>query len=442
MRMRSERGYTLVEIMIAMALMSTGVAATMRVFGASGRTAQAAQRDNVAIQKAQAALDLLGTTPYNKLGLTSTPASSSDPTHPGSRVFGTSLSVRAGLTEPFVLASDAGQAGATVNPAAEAFTVGSGGSAITGNIYRYITWRDENCPATICDGTQNTKRLTVAVTVAGAGTVPTGTPVWVSKVIPDPQALPPGATGTTGPTGSTISAQDLYLYDTPCGNTTRQTIAGSHDTHNTVQAGGSASSTSACENPDSGLQPDLMGVDLPSDDPLTPLHRLSNDLSGGYDGGLAMKREGTSGPSCPTSYPAADATNPNTPNKWSVHAWATNTFTSTFTLAGQVTLSLYTATLGGAPAGGVMCATLLDRSVSGGVPADVNLGAFTYTLDTWPTTVRRISFTLNVPQASLAAGHRLVLLLGVKKTSDSDLYFIYDHPLYPSFLELATPTPL
>ena len=80
--------------MIAMALMSTGVAATVRVFGASGRTAQAAQRDNVAIQKAQAALDLLGTTPYNKLGLTSTPASSSDPTNPGSRVFGTSLSVK------------------------------------------------------------------------------------------------------------------------------------------------------------------------------------------------------------------------------------------------------------------------------------------------------------------------------------------------------------
>ena len=56
--------------------------------------------------------------------------------------------------------------------------------------------------------------------------------------------------------------------------------------------------------------------------------------------------------------------------------------------------------------------------------------------------MRRISFTLNVPQASIAAGHRLVLLLGVKKTSDSDLYFVYDHPLYPSFLELATPTPL
>ena len=76
--MRSEHGYTLVEIMIAMALMSVGVAATLRVFGSSGRTAQAAQRDNVATQKAQAALDLLSTTPYNQLGLTSTPASSTD----------------------------------------------------------------------------------------------------------------------------------------------------------------------------------------------------------------------------------------------------------------------------------------------------------------------------------------------------------------------------
>jgi hypothetical protein len=78
-----------------------------------------------------------------------------------------------------------------------------------------------------------------------------------------------------------------------------------------------------------------------------------------------------------------------------------------------------------------------------GQPVDVNLGSFTYTLDAWPTTVRRISFTVNLAApASIAPGHRLVLVLGVQGTSDNDLSFVFDHPLYPSFLELATPTPL
>ena len=53
--------------------------------------------------------------------------------------------------------------------------------------------------------------------------------------------------------------------------------------------------------------------------------------------------------------------------------------------------------------------------------------------------MRRISFTMNLPAVSIAAGHRLVLVLGVKGSSDNDLYFVYDHPSYPSFLEVATP---
>jgi prepilin-type N-terminal cleavage/methylation domain-containing protein len=439
MRFRSEHGYTLVEILAAMALMSLGVAATLRVFGSSGRTAQAAQRDHVATQKAQAAIDLLSTTPYNKLGLTSTPASSTDPRNPGYRVSGTTLTVKPGLTETFVLSSDTGQAGAAVNPAAEPFTVGSGGSAISGHIYRYITWRDEPCPVGLCEGTQNTKRATVAVTINASGAVAAGTPIWVSKVIPDPEALPPGATGTTGPPGSSISAQDFYLYDTRCGNTTRQPITADHATHNTAQTSGDASSTSFCENSTSNLQPDLMGVEPPGDATTTPLYRLSNDLSGTYDG-LAMKRRGTS---CPTTYDASDATNPDATNQWNVHAWATNSFTTPFDLAGQVTLSLHTATVGGVSGAGTICMTLLSRAVVAGRPVDVSLGSFNYTLNTWPTTLRRISFTVNLAEsASIVPGRRLVLVVGVKGTSDSDLSFVYDHPLYPSFLELATPTPL
>ena len=41
---RDEQGFTLVELLIAMALMAVGVAATLGVFGASGRTTVVSQQ--------------------------------------------------------------------------------------------------------------------------------------------------------------------------------------------------------------------------------------------------------------------------------------------------------------------------------------------------------------------------------------------------------------
>jgi prepilin-type N-terminal cleavage/methylation domain-containing protein len=439
-RARSEQGFTLVEVLIAMTLMAVGIAATLGVFGSSGRTTLAAQRTDVASQKAQAALDLISTLPYDQIGLTSTPASSTNPLDPGSRVSGTDFRVKTGLTERFVLSTDTGQSGAAVDPTPQSFSVGSGNSAISGKVYRYVTWRDEICPTGVCDGTQNTKRVTVAVTLDPNGTLPARPPVWVSQVIHDPDALKPGITPPPpSGSGSTVSAQNFYLYDTRCGFDTRQAQTASHATHNTASSGSGNYST--CVNSDVTKQPDLMGPNVPTGDATTPLHIYSTDLTGTYIGGLAMKRQGTT---CPTSYPAADTTNVNATNEWSIHAWTTKKFTSTFTLDGQVSLSLFTSTLGGASGQGVVCATLLDRLTSGtGVPTDTTLGSTTHTLSTWPTTVRRIHFTFSLSgSANVAVDHRLVLVLGVKGSSDNDLYFLYDHPSYSSFLQVATPTPL
>src|SRR5688572_11484161 len=95
----SEAGFTLIEVLIAVTVMSFGVAATMKVFGSANRTTLSAQAQQVAVQQAQAELERLSTLAYGELALTQSPFSSSDPMDPGVKVSGTSFTVRAGLTE-------------------------------------------------------------------------------------------------------------------------------------------------------------------------------------------------------------------------------------------------------------------------------------------------------------------------------------------------------
>jgi len=440
----------MVEVLVAMALMSIGIAATLSVFGSAGRTTIVAQDNDVATQQAQAAIDQIATMSYSKVGLISTPASSTNPKNPGYRVSGTTLLIRTGLTENFVLSTDSGQSAAAVDPTPTSFSAGSGGGTVTGKIYRYVTWRDENCQTGICDGTQNTKRITVAVTIDPNGTNPTMSPLWISQVLPDPASVPPGskASGSNSAGSNPVSAQNFYLYDTRCGNSTRQAIAGSSATDNTASFGYAPNYTvtdfSTCEAT-TAMQPDLMGKTVPPGDSSTPLYKYSSDLSGSYAGGLAMKETASS---CPLYYydvrDTADVT--KAANQWSVHEWDSPAFATNFGINGQATISLYTSTMGGVAAKGVICATLTDRQdflYNGGYyPIDRVLGSQTYTLNSWPTSLKHISFTFAIPDdTDIVAGHRLVLALSVQSTSGADLYFAYDHPLYKSLVEIATDTP-
>jgi len=181
-----------------------------------------------------------------------------------------------------------------------------------------------------------------------------------------------------------------------------------------------------------------MWSDPPPGDSTTPLYRYSSDLSGTYDGGLAMKRQGTT---CPTTYTLANTTSTTNPSEYSLHAWASNSFSTAFNVNGKVSLSFFTETVGAGTGRGLICATLIDRSQSSGVPTDTTIGSTTFDLASWPTTPTRLSFTFSVTSRDVAVGHRLVLVLGVRSESANDLVFLYDHPLYPSFFEVATTTP-
>jgi prepilin-type N-terminal cleavage/methylation domain-containing protein len=439
---RGEHGFTLVEVLAAVALISIGVAATVRIFGASSRSLLRSQRIEIGVQQGQAELERLRTLPYGALALIAPPSTSSDPKDPGSRVEGTSLRIRQNLTEPFVT-TPGGDEAAAVDPAPKDFSVGLGGATVTGHLYRYVTWRDEPCPLALCPGGENTKRITVAVTIDPDPSGFRRPPLWLSTVVVDPDAAPPGAQAPPagGPGGGdTVTAQSFFLYDTPCGQSNRQEPDASHATHDTASVGATANDNSTCGNPDAAKQPDLMGGTAPPGDRSTSLFRYSNDLEGGYNGGLTMMHRGTS---CVTGYAAADATNAQAVDKWAVHAWASPKLSQPFVLRGLVTLSLFTTTVGGVQASGRLCATLVDRLTTNGVPSDRVLGTGVYDLSSWPTDVRRVAFSFRLAQEeSVPADHRLVLSLHLRGESGADVSILYDHPLFPSSLEVATSTPL
>ncbi len=435
---RAERGFTLIEVLIAVFLATVGIAATIGVLVASGHTTQGAQRSDVATQQAQAEIEKLSTLSYGQLALASGPPGSTDPSNPDFRVTGSSFAVGSGLSEQLVLAAGPGQT-AMVVPGPQSFSVGAGGAVITGKIYRFVTWHDEKCPSSLCDGTQNTKRVTVAVTLDPGPVQTARAPLWISSLIADKNTTPPG-TSAAPPTHPTVTAQSFYLYDANCGQAEPQPQTGSHATRDTALSGTTAASDSTCENPDASSRPDLMGPNLPDGPSDTPLYDYSSDLSGARPGGLAVIHRGTT---CDTSYAASAATSATVPGKWSIHAWSTSPFASTFHLSGQVTMSLFTTTIGGAAGRGMVCATLVDRQSVNGARQDRVLGSFVYDTPSWPTSPRRLTFTFDLSQAQdVAAGHRLVLVLQARGESGNDLVLLYDHPLYPSLVEVATTTPL
>jgi prepilin-type N-terminal cleavage/methylation domain-containing protein len=449
-----EHGFSLIELLIAMALTAVAVAATLGVFGASGRTTVISQNTAVGAHQAQAELDRLSKLRYGELALTSTPVTSANLKNPNYRVSGNNFNVRSGLTEPLVTTAG-DQATAKVDPGPTTFAVGQDGSTITGKVYRYVTWRDENCPATICDGAQNTKRVIVAVSLDPIANSVQRNPLWFSTVISDPSASPPGYTGTSGRngsgTGSNTSAQIFYLYDEPCDDAAWDgsgyaAPTGSHDTRNTAQISGSASSNSTCANSDPMKQPEAMGTQPPAGNSSTPIYEYSADLAGDYLGGLAMMRKGNT---CRTSYSSSEAAlnaaNPSTTGyKFAVHSWATPPMKDeVFHLSARATVSVWTQTLGGLSGRGFLCASLIERRVSGGVPSDTTIASTNYDLSAWPVTPRRLSFTFTVsPQVDIDVDNQLVLVLHLRSESAQDIALLYDHPSYQSLLEIETTTPI
>ena len=199
----AQDGFTIVEVVVAMLVLTAASTATFVVFTSSKSTSLTAQRHEVAIAQAQKALESLRTLSYEQVGLTKAPAIAnrleSDPNRLGYYASATttdasSFTVRSGspgVTERLVL-PDSDSDGA-VDPDPTSFSVG--GAGISGKVYRYVAWRPESCGADghgkpLCPGNRQTKRLIVAVSLDPNRRAALTKPVWIATVVVDPAAEP------------------------------------------------------------------------------------------------------------------------------------------------------------------------------------------------------------------------------------------------------------
>jgi type II secretory pathway pseudopilin PulG len=242
--LRSERGVTLIEVLVGMLLLVVGLGAVMAAFPASGRQVLTGQREEQAAAIAEREIEALRGRPYANVALTTPPSNSptnglnaddadqNNPRNPNFYVNGPNLRIKRDFHN---------QNSGTLaeSPAAgEPLVVAAGGVAPTATVaadgidytvYRYVTTRQELCPPTLgnealqavtnsvtnllgtllglvnsivpaninvlCSGTGE-KRLIVAVVPARAGNRAGVTrPVYMSTIVANPTL---GLTGLSG----------------------------------------------------------------------------------------------------------------------------------------------------------------------------------------------------------------------------------------------------
>lgn len=374
---------------------------------------------------------------------------------------------------------------------------------VSGRIYRYVVWRnDTTCPETatggedFCPGEQDYKQIIVAVQLNTPGNergernyveVQSNVANPSTRALRSTQGTEPGGGGGSGlgseqekkereeeeakerqqeieegttrglGTGKAVTAQQFFLSDTPCaanGETTRQEIAGDHLLHNTlgICANGLQNGSSQPGAPDGlvlGAPPDP----APEDEFNPPLYDYSSDSylepTPDTDKGVQILHDDTAG----CHYVPKSSVHPEA----KVHRWVSDPMPRDFIMSATVSLEFYSRTLNEASYPGTVCVYLFDRHENGPSFEDYLLksletGNEYWTIssqgtESWPRTewtkMRLTMRFIGAPQ-TIPAKDRLGVALSVDAgtTPAEAIPIMYDHPNYPTRLEVDTTTPL
>jgi prepilin-type N-terminal cleavage/methylation domain-containing protein len=455
-----EAGFTIIEVLIAILIVSIGAMTTFTLLSAATRNAQRAKASQVALEYAEQELEFLRSMEDKNLALTSAPASSTNPNSPNHRVSnGTFALERQPLGNYRNLVVNGGSlyggghvADGTVSAGPTKFSSGD----VSGRVYRYIVWHnDERCSEASCPGKQDYKQIVVAVRLdtppnqtfeSGYVEVQSNFVNPVENAEDDPIA---------GSNGSVITAQQFFLTDTPCseeGVTTRQEITGNHLLHNTLGTCASGPQTGTTKG-----APDTLTLGSPPDpdpeDPNNPaFYDYANDsyLDTSPDAGIGVqiRKDDTNG----CHYTPTGTTNPES----QVHRWVTDPMVEAFVMNGKVTLEVFTQSINEAASAGELCIYLFKRHETGSPPVatdemltNVNGGTAYWTYKKtpyWPQKLTPVLLTMNFNGApyTIPVGDRLGVAFSVEReaTPADALSFMYDHPLAPTRIEVDTSTPI
>jgi prepilin-type N-terminal cleavage/methylation domain-containing protein len=459
-RAENEAGFTIVEVLVAIVIVSIASLTTFTLMSAATRNAQRAEASQVALEYAEQELELLRSMEDKNLALTAAPSSSANVNSPNRRVLnGTYALNRRPLGNYRNLVVNGGSlyggghvAGGTVNPGPTAFTSGD----VSGRVYRYIVWRnDEKCSEASCPGKQDYKQIVVAVRLNTPGNQAAErgyVEVQSNFINPtdnkESDPLP-------GANGKVITAQQFFFTDTSCsasGTTTRQEPTANHLLHNTLGTCASGLHTGTTKGaPDAlllGSPPDPDPADI--NNPLKYDYANDTYLDTTPDTGVGVqiRRDDTNG----CHYTPTGTTNPES----QVHRWVTDPMAEKFVLEGKVTLEVFTQSINKAQSSGKLCIYLFKRHETGSPPVATDtmltdsLGGTPYWTyyesPIWTTELKAkiLTMTIGGTPYTIPAGDRLGVAFSVERQSTpaDALSFMYDHPQAPTRIEVDTSTPI
>jgi prepilin-type N-terminal cleavage/methylation domain-containing protein len=183
-RLANEDGFTLFELLIAMAVTAVGLMALVSSFDHSRDLVSVAEKTEVASHQAERAMERTLALPYTQVAHVTAPAHDTDPKNPAYYV-----SVSGG-TYTWDQNATTGPRSDNLETAANGLVTNvsnwqDSASRLTGKTYTFVTRTSDLCNATGCPaGDQRGKRVTVAVTVDGPR--PLSKPVLISSVMINP----------------------------------------------------------------------------------------------------------------------------------------------------------------------------------------------------------------------------------------------------------------
>ncbi|MEX2253568.1 MAG: hypothetical protein WD649_05395 [Thermoleophilaceae bacterium] len=433
------------ELLVAILILAGGVFALLGATDSSRRLTSVSENKEAAVHAAQQEIERLQARNYDSIALTAAPTHSSDPASPDFEVSGSPAAYRWNqiqgqtATEPFALDAAKG-----VDPAPTTWSDGR----LSGKLHRYVTWVDDTSCGILCPSSGDYKRITVAATVDSPGGPKK--PILLSSLASDPDTGP--LEGVVDGVNNVLQAPDTqcleggqwvqcagsvlgnvttwFAYDTPATSNVRESISGDHVLHRTVAGLNALLCSLGLDVLVNCPKPDLLGEAPPPllGDLLPNLFKYSTDVAGSYVGGRVLKRD------------VGCSDNPSSDNQKS-HMWMTPQLDQAKQLTGEGGFNVYSQTLGGAAAGATLCVRFYDvaPSLLGLLQVDPTpIGTTSYALPQWPTEASPVSFNFDFRSSDVTvpAGHRIGVRVWPANTSGADLALVYDHPSYPTSVQL------